>query len=148
MNSSIFFNVILELCKGVHCVDLGESFQTHIYSQNSALIQPRTRPSVILFRRTPKHPLSFQGEAEEGQAWPGAPTRRPWLSRSPRSWRSRGAGSSRGTESIWNKNAIRYLCYQTVEGTFTAVSKPIFQSRYSGQIIFQALQVVHTSTPL
>ena len=23
-------NVILELCKGMHCVDLGESFQTHI----------------------------------------------------------------------------------------------------------------------
>ena len=31
-------------CKGVHCVDLGESFQTHIYLQNLASIQPRTRP--------------------------------------------------------------------------------------------------------
>ena len=37
-------NVILELCKGVHCVDLGESFQTHIYLQNLASIQPRTSP--------------------------------------------------------------------------------------------------------
>ena len=27
-------NVILEQCKGVHCVDVGESFQTHIYLQN------------------------------------------------------------------------------------------------------------------
>ena len=35
-------NVILELCKGVHCVDLGERFPTHIYLQNFALIQPRT----------------------------------------------------------------------------------------------------------
>ena len=31
-------------CKGVHCVDLGESFQTHIFLQNSASIQPRTSP--------------------------------------------------------------------------------------------------------
>ena len=29
-------------CKGVHCVDLGESFPTSIYLQNLALIQPRT----------------------------------------------------------------------------------------------------------
>ena len=36
--------MILKLCKGVHCVDLGESFQTHIYLQNLALIQPRTSP--------------------------------------------------------------------------------------------------------
>ena len=32
-------------CKGVHCVDLGESFPTSIYSQKSASIQPRTSPS-------------------------------------------------------------------------------------------------------
>ena len=36
--------MILELCKGVHSVDLGESFQTHIYLQNLASIQPRTSP--------------------------------------------------------------------------------------------------------
>ena len=36
--------MILEQCKGVHCVDLGESFQTHIYLQNLASIQPRTSP--------------------------------------------------------------------------------------------------------
>ena len=35
---------ILELCKGVHCVDLGESFPTHIHLQNLASIQPRTSP--------------------------------------------------------------------------------------------------------
>ena len=38
-------NVILELCKGVHCVDIGESFQTHIYLQNLASIQPKTSPA-------------------------------------------------------------------------------------------------------
>ena len=28
----------------MHCVDLGESFQTHIFLQNFASIQPRTSP--------------------------------------------------------------------------------------------------------
>ena len=31
-----------ERCKGVHCVDLGESFPTSIYLQKSASLQPRT----------------------------------------------------------------------------------------------------------
>ena len=35
---------IREWCKGVHCVDLGESFQTHIFLQNLVSIQPRTSP--------------------------------------------------------------------------------------------------------
>ena len=33
---------IRKRCKGVHCVDLGESFPTSIYLQNLASIQPRT----------------------------------------------------------------------------------------------------------
>ena len=36
---------IRERCKGVHRVDLGESFPTSIYLQKSASIQPRTSPS-------------------------------------------------------------------------------------------------------
>ena len=42
-NSSNFLekNVNLEQCKGVHCVDLGESFPTSIYLQNLASIQPK-----------------------------------------------------------------------------------------------------------
>ena len=35
---------IRERCKGVHCVDLDESFPTSIYLQNLASIQPRTSP--------------------------------------------------------------------------------------------------------
>ena len=35
---------IAELRKGVHCVDLGESFQTRIFLQNFVSIQPRTSP--------------------------------------------------------------------------------------------------------
>ena len=33
-----------ERCKGLHCVDLGESFPTSIYLQNLASIQPRSSP--------------------------------------------------------------------------------------------------------
>ena len=42
----VFFRQIeiTELYKGVHCVDLGESFPTHILLQNLASIQPRTGP--------------------------------------------------------------------------------------------------------
>ena len=40
----IMSNVMLELCKGVHCVNLGENFQTHINLQNLASIQPRRSP--------------------------------------------------------------------------------------------------------
>ena len=36
--------MITELCKRVHCVDLGESFQTHIFLQNLGSIQPRASP--------------------------------------------------------------------------------------------------------
>ena len=32
------------MCKGVHYVDLGESFPTHVYLQNLASIPPRTSP--------------------------------------------------------------------------------------------------------
>ena len=35
---------IEERCKGVHCVDLAESFPTSSYLQKSASIQPRTIP--------------------------------------------------------------------------------------------------------
>ena len=34
-----------ERCKGVDCVDLGESFPTSIYLMKSASVQPRTSPS-------------------------------------------------------------------------------------------------------
>ena len=39
-------------CKGVHCIDLGESFPTHILLQNLASIQPRT--SLVKYARSPR----------------------------------------------------------------------------------------------
>ena len=44
------FYAILEQCRRVHGVDLGESFQTHIYLQNLASIQPRTSPLKFAVR--------------------------------------------------------------------------------------------------
>ena len=49
--------MILEQCKGVHCVDLSESFQTHIYLQNFVLIQPRTSPVKFAASRDKRAPL-------------------------------------------------------------------------------------------
>ena len=53
-NSAVFNEnfEIRERCKGVHCVDLGESFPTSIYLQKSASIQPRT--SLVKFARSPR----------------------------------------------------------------------------------------------
>ena len=52
---------IAELCKGVHCVDLDESFPTSIYLQSLASIQPRTSPKKFgkTGKRTSKFPLPF-----------------------------------------------------------------------------------------
>ena len=55
---------IAELCKGVHCVDLGESFQTHIFLQNLASIQPRTSP-VKFARPYSRSPLTPSGQVHE-----------------------------------------------------------------------------------
>ena len=41
-----FFHFDSKRCKGVHCVDLGESFPTTIYLQKLALIQPRALRST------------------------------------------------------------------------------------------------------
>ena len=43
---------ISEACKRVHCVDLEESFQTHIYLQNFVSIQPRTAPLQVFASST------------------------------------------------------------------------------------------------
>ena len=50
MNNSQNFDRKIEIrkrCKGVHCVDLGESFPTNIYLMKSASIQPRTSLSKL-----------------------------------------------------------------------------------------------------
>ena len=52
---SAIFNEKIEIrerCKGVHCVDLGESFPTSIYLQKLASIKPRT--SLVMIARSPR----------------------------------------------------------------------------------------------
>ena len=63
-------NVILELCKGVHCVDLGESFPTSIYLQNLASIQPRTSP--LKFRRRSRRTPPDSAAEFRKRAWADA----------------------------------------------------------------------------
>ena len=49
--SEIFreFFEIREWCKGLHCVDLGESFPTNIFLQNLVPIQQKTSPKTSKF---------------------------------------------------------------------------------------------------
>ena len=54
--------MIIEKYKGVPCVDLGESFQTHIFLQNIASIQPRTSP--VKFARS--SPVKFARSEGDG----------------------------------------------------------------------------------
>ena len=49
-----------ERCKGVHCVDLGERFPTHIFLQNLASIQPRTIPKSSKVRALGNLKLNFK----------------------------------------------------------------------------------------
>ena len=54
---SFFGNKFQKLCKGLHHVDLGESFPTNIFLQNLASIQPRTSPvrfALSSLNRTPR----------------------------------------------------------------------------------------------
>ena len=63
---------IRERCKGVHCVDLDESFPTSIYLQNLASIQLRTSPKKlgktgkrdfeISFALTPARAFEIEGQ--------------------------------------------------------------------------------------
>ena len=45
--SPVFDYGFQKRCKGVHYVDLGETFPTHIYLQHFSSIQPRTSPSKL-----------------------------------------------------------------------------------------------------
>ena len=92
---------IRERCKGVHCVDLGESFPTSIYLQKSASIQPRTSPSKFggkfnsvftsLLRRAPS-PGARSGCPAAASRGP-SPTSRTWLARLAHSRPRRPVGS-------------------------------------------------------
>ena len=52
----------------MHCVDLGESFATHIYLQNLASIQPRTSPVKLAGGAAGRFVLKFVEVFNEFQA--------------------------------------------------------------------------------
>ena len=60
--------MILEQCKGVHCVDLGESFQTYFCLQNLASIPPRTREKTKRKNAKRRGPLLLRALRGEGEA--------------------------------------------------------------------------------
>ena len=63
----VFWDSIPKRCKGVHCVDLGESFPTHILLQSLTSIQPLTSP--FKFARSPRtDPPGHQKNALEEAA--------------------------------------------------------------------------------
>ena len=66
---------ISERCKGVHCVDLGESFPTSIYLQNLASIQPRARSADALrqMRRTTRPTRALRAPRDPRRWAQGAP---------------------------------------------------------------------------
>ena len=65
--ANLFFQKIeiAEPCKGVHYVDLGESFQTHIFLQNLASIQPRTSPPKFAASAGLRRQRELEREREE-----------------------------------------------------------------------------------
>ena len=74
---------IAELCKGVHCVDLGESFQTHIYLQTLASIQPRTSPVKFPARHAVLGTQSLSSAPFRGAGPEAAPVSAPKVVRQP-----------------------------------------------------------------
>ena len=80
----------------MHCVDLGESFQTNIWLQNLASIQPRTSP--VKFARSPcKDPIkdppgSWVRSLTSCTSW-GTRSRRRFSRSRPTSRAFRGAGT-------------------------------------------------------
>ena len=86
--------MILEQCKRVHCVDLGESFRKNSYLQNLALIQPRTSsPKLPRHRRWPRDSGPNASGGIHGPIWIRRPLRRPPKQRScsayGKLWRAR-----------------------------------------------------------
>ena len=89
---------IRERCKGVHCVDLGESFPTSIYLQNLVSIQLKTSPktSKCYFRITQRFnfPMVFSPERSFAARVRVRAARVRRGAGSPRAWRSSSTTTS------------------------------------------------------
>ena len=135
---SAIFNENFEIrdrCKGVHCVNLGESFPTSIYLQNLASIQPRTslfkfftyvNQNVLHVLHVTLHVIITCNEnlhviCTKSGTWPALPSCRPATGRRPwRAWRWRwrpGPRTSRTSEreirkldalEVWNHTEVTF----------------------------------------
>ena len=56
----------------MQCVDIGENFQTHIYLQNLAPIQPRTSPVKFAASRDVLHRPVRSSRSPGCETWPAA----------------------------------------------------------------------------
>ena len=133
--------MILELCKGVHCVDLGESFQTHIFLQNLASIQPRTSPlkfarsskAILLTRTLYPRPIPVNCNRRETSSPPP-----PLENRDSASLARLSHCCCTHREWLRPIGKISAKCC-----SFSAVSAPIFARKYAFDSIFQNLPDYH-----
>ena len=110
-------NMILKQCKGVHCVDLGENFQTHIFLQNFASMQPRT--SSLKFARStdPFNAVYHTAKVTSAHEGPSAgQTSAPSDTQGPQAaWRSRRHVSIWAAKKdagwIWISNLFEFRTY-------------------------------------
>ena len=97
----VFWDSIPNRCKGVHRVDLVESFPTHIFLQNLASILPRTSP--VKFARS---------RAGNGRARPTGPANAsPDFERSSRATAPSLASRSGVVANFW-QNFARFRLYR------------------------------------
>ena len=125
----------------MHCVDLGESFRTHIFLQNFVSIQPRTSPlkfagdplldesggpSESLQPALLGTALSTRGRSSCRRPSAATPT--------PRQRRPTSAEGGRQRRQRASVGKISAKCC-----SFSAVSAPIFARKYAFCSIFQSL---------
>ena len=121
----------------VHCVDLGESFPAHICLQNLASMQPRTSP--IKFARSAGH------AAVRSACRRCTPATRPQARRAPRRdlkaapRSSPRSSTASGDETSERRQRASVGKISAKCCSFSAVSAPIFASKYAFCSIFQNL---------
>ena len=120
-------------------VDFEKCCKTHIFLQRSVLIQPKTskfcrnfadRPRTGSYSRRPSRPRPPR------RAWPRRRSRQRLAARSRR--RPLFAGAQKSFA-----NFCKFLA-----GSFSAVSKRKFATKYAFDSIFQVLQDLHLFAPL
>ena len=127
----------------MHCVDLGESFQTHIFLQNFASIQPRTSPPEMLRRD------GLVARRDRNPSRAASIRIRPWhpaVQLDRRSRRTMGA-PPRAKLASYPMSKLAKFC-KFLAGSFSALSKRNSARKYAFDSIFQALQDLHTFAPL